>query len=237
MPTRMVRESLLSSDRFLALPDNTSRMCYIACLLTADDRGNREAGLGSLVRLWRDFGIDGTEKAASIGQFLADQDLIRFYEKDEKQYLHVPRFNQRVRYIKRSCPQSPWCKTSEETSKSSQIHPPLAGESQPKADYGRPEVEVEVEVKDLSGKPDLPGFTLFWKTWPKGERKQGKSKCLAIWKRKALEGKADLIVAHVEKLKQSESWRRGYDPMPTTYLNEERWDGADMGEPALRVAL
>jgi hypothetical protein len=91
---------------------------------------------------------------------------------------------------------------------------------------------ISKESKPLSGKPDAPpGFVRFWTAWPKTERKQGKSKCLAIWKRKALESKADDVLAHVEKMARSESWKGGYDPMPTTYLNGERWDGADLETP------
>ncbi len=115
MPTRMIRETLLGSDRFLMLPDNAARVCFVACLLRADDRGNFEAGPGHLVRLWRDFGVDGTEKAAAIGQSLADQDLIRFYDADEKRYAHIPRFGQRLRSFKRACPASPWCENTEES--------------------------------------------------------------------------------------------------------------------------
>ena len=89
-----------------------------------------------------------------------------------------------------------------------------------------------------SGKPDLlPGFVRFWTAWPNGERKQGKSKCLAIWKRKGLEVKSDQVVAHVERMAHSESWKSGYDPMPETYLNGDRWDGADLSAPELKVAL
>lgn len=80
-----------------------------------------------------------------------------------------------------------------------------------------------------SGKPDLPsGFVKFWETWPRSERKQGKAACADIWRRKALEGETDLIVAHVAHMAKSESWQSGYDPMPETYLNKRRWDGADL---------
>lgn len=162
MPTRMIRESLLSSDRFLSLPDNTARMCYIACILTADDRGNREAGLGHLVRLWRDFGVDATEKAAAIGQFLADQDLIRFYEVDGKRYLHVPRFNQRLRHLKRAHPLSPWCKTPIKSDESYQLRQQSADARQTHGgpssaeEKRREEKRSEVKrIKTLSGKPDF----------------------------------------------------------------------------------
>jgi len=126
MPTRMIRESLLESDRFLNLPDNTARICYIALLLTADDRGNLEASSGRLVRLWRDFGVDSNQKAASISQFLADQDLIRLYDTEQKSYIHVPRFGQRLRNFKRSCPPSPWCETQTESTNSSEKRQQIA---------------------------------------------------------------------------------------------------------------
>jgi hypothetical protein len=104
----MVREALLGSDRFLSLPDNTARMCFVVCLLTADDRGNMEASPGQLVRLWRDFGIDSNAKAAAVSQALVDQDLIRMYEDSGKTLIHVPRFKQRKRHLVRACPSSPW---------------------------------------------------------------------------------------------------------------------------------
>lgn len=94
------------------------------------------------------------------------------------------------------------------------------------------EEEEDKEQKPLSGKPDEPeGFIQFWKAWPKTERKQGKGKCLAIWKRKGFESQAQAIVAHVEAMKKTESWRTGYDPLPVTYLNGQRWDGAELDAP------
>jgi len=114
MPARMIRETLLESDRFLGLPDNTARMCFVTVLLKADDRGNLEASPGQLVRIWRDFGVDSNAKAASIAQFLADVDLIRMYEVDGKHYIHVPRFGQRLRHLKKAaCQPSPWCEVQE----------------------------------------------------------------------------------------------------------------------------
>ncbi len=84
----------------------------------------------------------------------------------------------------------------------------------------------------LSGKPDdFPGFTRFWNLWPKTDRKVAKSKCLEIWKRKKLESKAEIILAHVAVQVKTESWRTGFEPMPRTYLNGERWDGADLESP------
>lgn len=163
MPARMIRDALLNSDRFLSLPDNTSRICYVACLLSADDRGNMEASTGALVRLWRDFGVDSNAKATDISQFLADKDLIRMYESGGKQYIHVPRFHQRLRSFKRACPASPWCETVEESKNSSGICQQVA------ASGGKSPPEVKRrEGKGISSsglrrtiKTPLPdGFTL-----------------------------------------------------------------------------
>lgn len=75
------------------------------------------------------------------------------------------------------------------------------------------------------------GFVEFWKAWPSGERKVAKSKCFAVWQRKKLDSSLGEILAHVEAMKASDSWKNGYVPMPMTYLNESRWDGAETGKP------
>lgn len=71
------------------------------------------------------------------------------------------------------------------------------------------------------------GFASFWQAWPKHFRKQGKGYCLKIWKRKKLEAQADHIVAVVEAMRKSEQWlesRGHYIPLPSTWLNGERYD-------------
>lgn len=90
----------------------------------------------------------------------------------------------------------------------------------------------EKSQKLSSAVADLPGFIRFWSAWPRSERKQGKAKCSALWKRRRLEDKTDSIVAHVEHMAKSASWIGGFDPMPETYLNGDRWDGADLTAPA-----
>ena len=70
-------------------------------------------------------------------------------------------------------------------------------------------------------------FVSFWNSWPSGERKVAKGKCAAAWKRKNLDASITDILAHVAAMKNSESWRGGYVPMPMTYINEARWEGAE----------
>lgn len=220
MPSRMIRDGLLDSDRFLGLPDNTSRMCYVACLLTADDRGNREASAGALVRLWRDFGVDTNSKADDTAHFLSDKDLIRLYEFEGKRYMHIPRFGQRMRSFKRACPHSPWCESLDKSTESSPICQQVAANS------GKSRPEVKRSEENLS--PALAGFDEFWRLWPAGPRKASRTKCLALWVKRNFEGRSTQIVEHVEAMKASEQWRKGFIPAPLVYLQQERWEGAEV---------
>lgn len=108
MPNRVIRESLLNSDRWIGLRDNTGRVCFVALLLTADDVGNCEASTIRLRRLWRDYGVDTDEKVIKTLAELVDSDLVRMYEVIHKQHLHIPRFRQFLRNVKRRFPGSPW---------------------------------------------------------------------------------------------------------------------------------
>jgi hypothetical protein len=73
----------------------------------------------------------------------------------------------------------------------------------------------------------LPGFALFWAAWPTSDRKQAMGKCSDAWKKAEAEPHAALVVAHVERMKASDSWQRGFIPAPLTYLNQRRWEGAE----------
>jgi hypothetical protein len=107
MPNRILRSSIWTSDRFIDLPDNTYRICFLRCVSEADDLGNLEGSDGALVRIWRDFGIDSVKKAQRILAQLLDEDLVRIYDFGQKRYLHLPRFRQRVRHLKKGCPMPP----------------------------------------------------------------------------------------------------------------------------------
>ena len=74
-------------------------------------------------------------------------------------------------------------------------------------------------------------FEQFWAAWPKSIRKGGKSVCLARWKKGLYDGCAEQIVKHVEWLKTTDQWRKdngAFIPAPLVYLNQQRWDGAEI---------
>lgn len=88
-------------------------------------------------------------------------------------------------------------------------------------------------TRDASRSDEPPGFAEFWKTWPSNDRKQAKGKCLEAWKKAHAERDAALILAHVESLKTSASWREKggqFIPAPLVYLNNRRWEGAELAE-------
>lgn len=98
MPSRIVRASLLESDKWLGLAHPVERLAYVVLLLTVDDLGTAEASDGQLIRLWRDScNFKSGEDAQRILQSLADADLVRVYTVEGKRYVFVPRFRQRFR--------------------------------------------------------------------------------------------------------------------------------------------
>lgn len=81
-------------------------------------------------------------------------------------------------------------------------------------------------------------FEDFWTAWPKSTRKGGKSVCKAKWDKLKLDGQADQIVKHVEWMKTTDSWKKdqgAFIPAPLVYINQARWDGAEIPEVTVNV--
>ena len=87
---RVLRHDVFDSDRFVELPSDTDRLCWIAMLGIADDFGNFE---GSGRRLWRwanGFAQVKTEAdIACILSRLCDADLLRRYTVGDKAFFHI----------------------------------------------------------------------------------------------------------------------------------------------------
>jgi len=64
-------------------------------------------------------------------------------------------------------------------------------------------------------------FEKFWVVYPKKEKKKQSQE---IWVRKSLDKKIDIILAFIEKAKESDRWQKGYIKQPTTFLNSESWE-------------
>ncbi len=70
---------------------------------------------------------------------------------------------------------------------------------------------------------DPKGFAEFWSAWPATGRKQDRKKCAEKWKRQNLATVLPKILAHIAAMKETPTWREGFEPAPLTYLNGERW--------------
>jgi hypothetical protein len=81
----------------------------------------------------------------------------------------------------------------------------------------------------------MTGFEAFWSAWPRNTqtytRKGCKAECLKRWRARHHETQAGQIVKHIEWLKTTADWLKdggAYIPAPLVYLNQQRWDGADI---------
>lgn len=64
-------------------------------------------------------------------------------------------------------------------------------------------------------------FNKFWEDYPKKTKKKNAKD---IWKRKQLYKKLNEILEFIKKAKETERWKQGFIPDPTTFLNQERWE-------------
>jgi len=91
-------------------------------------------------------------------------------------------------------------------------------------------------ITDELGEPMSKGnsmFEDFWKVWPSNPRKGAKSKCKQVWIKSYCDTQADQIIKHVQWLKTTEQWLKSngaFIPAPLVYLNQQRWDGAEIPE-------
>lgn len=149
-----------------------------------------------------------------LAQELIGRGLIVLYTVDGKQYAEIPTFTEHQVINNREA---------------SSTHPPRdKNASRTRA----PRVKAEgKEGKGKEGKEDAAfsaGFLRFWKTWPSGDRKQDKNPCFAKWQLHGLESLTDRICTDVESKKPSSKWLAGYVELPATYLNNRRWEDADL---------
>ena len=84
---------------------------------------------------------------------------------------------------------------------------------------------IQTQIQDKRSCPtdvERPGFEKFWSLYPRKENKKG---TLKIWISKGIEKNAEEIEHHLMKRLEGE-WKskdKQYIPMPTTFLNGERW--------------
>jgi hypothetical protein len=105
---RVIRKSLLESERWLTLKDNADRLAFLSLLLNCDDYGNYSAERFRLLRMWRDFGITTTALVSKCLAELESHEMIGIYEIDGRPFLHVFRLFNSKQWWWRSFPKSPF---------------------------------------------------------------------------------------------------------------------------------
>lgn len=83
------------------------------------------------------------------------------------------------------------------------------------------EEDKEINKEDMCNKlHDEYWFEKFWNEYP---NKKDKKKAQEKFNKMNVE-KRKLAIEWISKLRNSEQWRKWFIPMPTTYLNGERWE-------------
>jgi hypothetical protein len=105
MPSRVIRDGLLDSERYWSVTIEAQRL-FLHLLLLADDFGLVSLALAFIRR--RCFDDAPTPaKIDKLIDMLADADLIRIYEARGGRYAYVPRFRQRLRQMRAKNPPPP----------------------------------------------------------------------------------------------------------------------------------
>jgi hypothetical protein len=108
MPNRIIRESLLDSDRYHGVPHDSERLLFLELLLLADDYGIVPLNFAFLRRRTTPCAGKSLEVVTAMVSALADQDLVRVYaSQGGGQFGYIPRFGNSPRSIKPKWPLPP----------------------------------------------------------------------------------------------------------------------------------
>lgn len=81
------------------------------------------------------------------------------------------------------------------------------------------------ETVTIKNKPLVRTAARFDEWWDVFANKKNRKGALKIWKARNLDDIADDLIADAKKRHaEDDSWRRGFQPHPTTYLNGDRWE-------------
>jgi hypothetical protein len=208
VPSRLIREGILTSDRVDAL-DFASEVFYRRLMSKVDDHGLFDARTSVLRASLYPLRIDRVREA-DISRWIAmceKAGLIALYQHDGKPYLRMLD----TRWPARSDPKYPM-PTEEGVANSCKQSPASAH-----LDVIVGGVVVVDKAHDRQADP----FGEFWELYPK---KVGKKPAREKWKAKKLDRDAESILADVrDRLKLDTRWKEGFIPNPATYLTQERW--------------
>lgn len=236
MPRRFIAESCRSSPTLVKLTAESERLLW-RLLTVADDFGRFEA-CGEVVKAACFQRNGDTIKTADVRkcvQMLADVNILKLYEKDERQYgqfVAWEKFQGKPRAQHSKYPDPVDCvqmradatqaradvlvSVSEKSSSSSSSY-----RDNPKKDSLSPlKVEGKVVV--------VTKFDEFWTLYPKCVHKVGKGLTRKAWEKIQPDDIfAQAIIDSLQKHLTCEQWTKDdgqFIPMPATWLNQGRWE-------------
>ena len=86
------------------------------------------------------------------------------------------------------------------------------------------------EIPEQQKKTD-EGFDEFWSAYPRCDRKGEKAACKKKWTESYYFSQKHIILKHVQWMATTTAWLKdngAFIPAPKVYLNQQRWDGADI---------
>lgn len=223
MPNRIIKESVLVSEKIASLTDFEYRL-WVSLIVLVDDAGRYDARpaviRGRAFPLRERVTLKDIESAI---HGLAAKGCVSLYTVGGKPYLWFPTWSdhQRIRDVK---PKYPGPEEADDQSAA------IRGESRPESESNpntNPNPESESE-------PRAGAFEAFWKAYPRKVGKEAAKKAFA----KVPKSSYALLVPAVEKQKQSAQWRKEngqYIPNPATWLNQGRWEDEGTDIPAVAV--
>src|SRR5574337_757842 len=108
MPNRIIRDSLLDSERYLGLAHAVERELFLELVLLADDYGLVPLGSAFLARRTPACSGMTSEQSTKVVIALADVDLIRVYTSESgSRFAYIPRFGNAPRSRKPKWPMPP----------------------------------------------------------------------------------------------------------------------------------
>lgn len=103
------------------------------------------------------------------------------------------------------------------------LHLPAETKNEDEGEEEKSDIETQNQTE-----PVTP-FERFWEVWPSesGRKAGARPKCEKLWAEADLDAHVELIVIHVQAMKLTPKWKKGWEPEPSRYLTEQWWkDGA-----------
>lgn len=233
MPSRLVREDILTSERVDKL-DAAAEVFYRRLLSKVDDYGLYDARPSILRSYLFPLRVDRVREA-DLSRWIAacvKAGLLALYEHDGRPFMQVLRTRWQAR-SEPKYPLPPWGKGE----------PPQAAENS--CSQAKTPVPVFGDVVGDVGVTPLPPagglaarFDRFWAAYPRKVGKDAARK--AFERRKPDDVLVSAMVRAIEAAAASEQWQREggrFVPHPSTWLNEGRWqdeqaaDGGAVAQP------